>query len=257
MLNLFLAEFKRNWLEFIRYPGEVIVGTVILVVLFYGFFIGASYMAGTDAGFGGRLDSIIVGYVVWTLTLHSLTSVANDLQKEAQVGALQQVFLSSYGPIRVFVSRTIADILLTSMITLTVLLAIMLLTGRYLDFTATSLLPLGAILLGSFGLSFLMGALALWLKRVQQITNLGQFVLLFLIIVPFENWGGFAWGMQFAFPIVPGVGLLRDLLVRGTELNWNVLWLAYANGLIFTVLGLLAFRATVIKVKRLGTLGWY
>lgn len=257
MPNLFLAEFKRNWLEFIRYPGEVIVGTVILIVLFYGFFIGASYMAGTDAGFGERLDSIIVGYVVWTLTLHSLTSVANDLQKEAQVGALQQVFLSSYGPIRVFISRTIADILLTSVITLMILFAIILLTGRYLEFTEVSLLPLVAILLGSFGLSFLIGALALWLKRVQQITNLGQFMLLFLVMVPFEDWGELAWSVQFLFPIVPGVGLLRDLLVRGEELNLGVLWLTYANGLVYVVLGLTVFKLTIRKVKRLGTLGWY
>lgn len=257
MLNLFLAEFRRNWLEFIRYPADALVGTVILIVLFYGFFIGAGYMAGADAGFGERLDSIIVGYVVWTLALHTLTSVAGDLQKEAQVGALQQVFLSSYGPIRVFVSRTVADILLNSVITLAVLLVIMLLTGRYLNFSAASLLPVGAILLGSFGLAFLMGALALWLKRIQQVTGLGQFVLLFLVMVPFENWGGLAWGAQFVFPIVPGVGLLRDLLARGAELNWNVLMLAYVNGLVYAALGLLVFHLTIGKVKRLGTLGWY
>lgn len=257
MLTLFLAECKRNWLEFIRYPAEVIVGAVILIVLFYGFFMGASYMAGADTGFGERLDAVIVGYVAWTLTLHSMTSVANDLQKEAQVGALQQVFLSSYGPIPVFVLRTLADMLLTSTITVTILIAIMLLTGRYLDFSALVGLPLVAILLGSFGLAFLMGALALWLKRVEQIVNLGQFVLLFLVMVPFEEWGGLAWDIQFAFPIVPGVGLLRDLLVRDSPLNWNVLWLAYANGLTFAVLGLTVFHFTIKRIKRLGTLAWY
>ena len=74
-------------------------------------------------------------------------------------------------------------------------------------------------------LAAMMGALALWLKRVQQVTNLGQFVLLFLVMVLFENWG-VVWGAQFVFPIVLGVGLL-------------------------------AFHLTIGKVKRLGTLGWY
>lgn len=257
MSTLFLAEFRRNWLDFIRYPAEVLVGTLILVVLFYGFFAGASYMAGTAAGFGERLDAIIVGYVVWTLTLHSMTSVANDLQKEAQVGALQQVFLSSHGPVRVFVCRTIADILLTLIITLTILLAIMLLTGRHLNFSAMSLLPVGAILLSSFGVAFLMGALALWLKRIQQITNLGQFVLLFLVMVPFETWTGWAKAFSFFIPFVPGVGILRDMLVRSQDLDWFTLGLAYANGITYATLGLLVFRSTITRVRRLGTLGWY
>lgn len=257
MSTLFVAEFRRNWLEFIRYPAEALVGMVIMIVLFYGFFLGANYMSGAAPGFGDRLDAIIVGYVVWTLILHSLTSVATDLQKEAQVGAMQQVFLSSYGPRRVFIWRTIADMLLTCVITVTILVAILLLTGRRFDFSWNSLLPVGSILLGSFGVAFLMGALALWLKRVQQITNLGQFVLLAMVMTPFETWSGIAWGVQFALPIVPGVGLLRDLLVRGEALDPNVLTLAYANGLIYAAAGLLIFGAAVRKVKRLGTLGWY
>ncbi len=257
MWTLFAAELRRSWLEFIRYPAEAIVSTAILVVLFYGFFLGASYMAGAAPGFGERLDAIIVGYVVWTLVLHSLTSVANDVQKEAQVGAMQQVFLSSYGATRVFVNRTLADIALTSVITLTTLGAILLLTGRRFDFSWVSLAPVGAVLLGSFGLAFLMGALALWLKRIQQLLHLGQFVLLGLVMVPFETWEGTAANVQFALPIVSGVGMLRDLLVHGKDLSPDILLFAYTGNLLYAVFGVLVFHLAIRRVKTLGTLGWY
>jgi ABC-2 type transport system permease protein len=145
----------------------------------------------------------------------------------------------------------------TLFVTLTILFAIMLLTGRSLNFSPTALAPIGSILLGSFGVAFLMGALALWFKRVQQLTNLGQFVLLFLVIVPFESWTGWARAVSFALPFVPGVGMMREVLARGQDLDWTVLGLAYANGLFYAVAGLVLFRAIVARVKRLGTLGWY
>lgn len=257
MSTLLAAEIKRNWLELIRYPAEAIVGTTILIVLFYGFFVGASYMAGAAPGFGERLDSIIVGYVVWTLVLHSLTSVADDVQKDAQVGAMQQVFLSSYGPTAVFVNRIIADITLTSLITATILCTILLLTGRHLQVSWSALAPVGSILLGSFGLAFLMGALALRLKRVQQVTHLGQFVLLGMVMTPFETWAGIGWKLHFALPVAPGVGILRDMLVHGKTLDTTALSLAYAGGLLYALLGLTVFKMTIQRIQRLGTLGWY
>lgn len=257
MLSLFRAEFKRNVLEFIRYPAEVIVGIVILVVLFYGLFLGASFMAGPDLDFGDRLDSIIVGYVVWTMILHSMNSVAGEMQKEAQVGAMEQVFLSCYGPTRVFVNRTIADIMLTSLITLAVLFLILLLTGSRLEFSAAILPPLLSIMLGSFGLAFIMGALALYLKRVQQLLNLGQFVLLFLIMTPFETFQGDAGLARFALPIAPGTGLLRDVMARGAELDINSLTYALAGGAFYALSGILLFNYMVRQVKLKGSLGWY
>src|SRR3954470_20646482 len=109
MLRLLTAECRRAFLEFVRNPVEVGIGVVILIVVFYGLFLGSGYLVGPAAGFGERLDGIIVGYVVWTMMLHSLGSIAGEMQRDAQVGALEQVFLSSHGPSEVFTCRTIAN----------------------------------------------------------------------------------------------------------------------------------------------------
>ena len=257
MLNLFAAEFRRNFLEFMRYPAEALLSVIILVILFYGLFLGASYVAGPQVEFGERLDAIVVGYVVWIMALHSLTSVAGELQKEAQTGPLQQVFTSIYGPTWVLVFRTVTDILLNLLITLAVLFAILILMQRTLEFSPLALVAVGSVLLGSFGLAFLMGAVALRYKRVEQLINLGQFALLFLMVTPFETMEGMGSLVQYFLPMVAGTGVLRQILARGVEVDWNVLALAYCNGIVYALVGLLVFRQTTFSVRRKGTLGWY
>jgi ABC-2 type transport system permease protein len=75
MHRLFLAEFKRAWIEFKRYPAESVSGVVTFTAVFLGLFLGAKYMAGggATAQFGMRLDAIIVGYLLWTLARTSST----------------------------------------------------------------------------------------------------------------------------------------------------------------------------------------
>ena len=88
MLELFLAELKRIWTEFIRYPVEAISGVIITTSLFYGLFLSTRYIGGSTLQFGDRLDGIIVGYVLWTLVTFIVFGIAISLQIEAQTGTL-------------------------------------------------------------------------------------------------------------------------------------------------------------------------
>jgi len=69
MMDLLYAEFKRTWIQLIRYPTEIISGIIITAAVFYGLFVSAQYIAGPGFAFGDRLDAVVVGYVVWTLIL--------------------------------------------------------------------------------------------------------------------------------------------------------------------------------------------
>ncbi|NEQ25246.1 MAG: ABC transporter permease, partial [Microcoleus sp. SIO2G3] len=44
MFELFLAELRRSWIQFIRYPTEAIGGVVITTSIFYGLFLSARYI---------------------------------------------------------------------------------------------------------------------------------------------------------------------------------------------------------------------
>jgi len=257
MLELFLAELRRSWIQFIRYPFEAIGGIVITTTIFYGLFLSARYVAGPSLQFGERFDAIVVGYVLWSLVLFIMTDIAGGLQYEAQTGTLEQLFLSPFGAPRVFVMRTLASLMLQLAIILSILLIIMGLTGSRLEFPPTLPLALLTVLLGAYGLAFMMGSLALLLKRVQQVLGIFQFALLFLMATPTETWAGSLQVVRWLLPMTAGAGLVRDLMARGEALNPAGFILALLNGIGYFTVGLLIFHFAEREAKRRGMLGGY
>ena len=257
MIELFIGEFKRTWTQTRRYPTEAIVGVFIITIVFYGIFLSTQYIAGPSSSFGDRLDSVVVGYVIWTLVLYIVNDIANTLQLEAQTGTLEQVFLSPFGASKIFLARAVASLTLRLLLIGIVLSIIIASTGSQLEFPLLLLLPLGTLILSAYGLAFFIGSFALVLKKVQQVLGLFQFVLLFLLATPTENWTGTGQLIARMLPILPSTGLLRDLMARGERLDWGMWAIALANGLFYFTLGLLVFRWAEHQAKRQGTLGSY
>ena len=257
MFELFLAEFRRSWIQFTRYSTEAIGGIIIITAVFYGLFLSARYIAGPGLQFGNRLDAIIVGYVLWTLVVFIMSDIAGTIQIEAQTGTLEQIFLSPFSAPTVFLVRALANLMLQLLILLSILLIIITLTRSQLSFPPSLLLPLLTVLLGAYGLAFTMGSLALLLKRVQQLFGIFQFALLSLLTVPTETWTGPVRVLGLLLPMMPGAGLLRDLMARGQMLNPIQFAIALCNGAAYFTLGLFLFRWAERETKRQGRLGGY
>lgn len=257
MVELFLAELKRSWIQFKRYPTEAISGIIIFAAVFYGLFLSAKYIAGPGLQFGDRLDSIIVGYVLWTLATFIMVDIAGTLQNEAQTGTLEQLFISPFNIRRILLFRAIASLLIQFFIIVAILVIIMALTGRWLAFPITLLFPLVTLILSGYGLSFAMGSLALILKRVQQLLGISQFVLLFLLTIPTETWEGPLKALGYVLPMSISAGLLRDVMARQQALDLPTLGLAILNGVIYFAIGLFLFRWAERETKRRGRLGGY
>ncbi len=256
MLDLLIGELKRTWIQTLRYPSEVIGGVIILTAVFYGIFVGAQYMSGSST-FGARLDSVVVGYVIWTLVVYIVNDIATNLQIEANTGTLEQVFLSPFGAPRVFLARAIASLTLRLFLILGVMAIIIAMTGSKIAFPPILLLPLFTLLLSAYGLAFFIGSFALVLKKVQQVLSMFQFVLFFLLATPTEDWTGPARIVANVLPILPSNGLLRDLMARGEGLDWNGWAIALLNGIVYFTIGTLLFRWAEGQAKRQGTLGSY
>ncbi|MBV9386001.1 MAG: ABC transporter permease [Chroococcidiopsidaceae cyanobacterium CP_BM_ER_R8_30] len=257
MIELFFAELRRGWIQFIRYPFEAVSVIVFTTTIFYGLFLSARYIAGPSLQFGNRLDSIVVGYTLWSLVLFIINEIALGLQFEAQTGTLEQVFLSPFGAPLVFVMRTLASLTRQLVLILGILLIIMTLTGSHLQFPPTLLFPLLAVLLGTYGMAFMIGALTLLLKRIQQLIVIFQFSLLFLMATPTEMWAGWRQLLRWLLPMTGGAGLLRDLMAWGEALDLSQLSFALLNGIGYFILGLLIFRFAEREAKRRGLLSGY
>lgn len=256
-MQLFLAELKRSWIQSLRYATEILGGVIGTTIIFYGLFLSTRYIAGGGIQFGDRLDSIIIGYVLWALMLFILGDIAGGLQQEARTGTLEQLFLSPYGAPKVFLMRAIASLSINLAINLSILLMIIALTGSQIAFPLTLFPPLVTVLLGAYGISFAMGSLALLLKQVQQLLSVFQFALLFLFTAPVETWTGRWQWFGWLLPMTPGAGLLRDVMARGASLDLGRLAIALLNGGIYFAVGIALFKFAERETKRRGKLGGY
>jgi ABC-2 type transport system permease protein len=256
-MELFFAELKRNWIEYRRYPFEAIGGIFITTTIFYGLFLSARYIAGPALQFGDRLDSVIVGYVLWTLVLFIMANIGVVLQIESQTGTLEQIFLSKYGATRVFLTRSLANMMIQLGLNLGILLIIMTLTGRWLSFSLQMFFPLVAMLLGAYGIAFSVGSLALLFKRIQQLQAIFQFGLLFLLATPTETWTGTGQLVSRILPMTTAAGILRDLMARNLPLDLQQLFWSFLSGGLYLGFGLGLFTWAGREVRRRGKLGGY
>lgn len=260
MIELLLAEFKRIWIEFIRYPIDTISGILANTFVFYGLFLSANYIAGSTCStlqVGERLDVIVIGYVLWTLVIFILEGIAFGIQVEAQTGTLEQVFLSPFGTLRVLMIRGLANLTLNIVLILGVLIFTMLLTKRYLHFPPIIILPLITVLLSAYGLSLIMAALTILYKRIQQLLGLVQFALFFLLTFPSEIWSRSLQNLRLILPMTVGSDVLRDLMARNQTLDLSSFMFALLNGMGYLIMGVLVFCWAERKAKRQAILNGY
>jgi ABC-2 type transport system permease protein len=256
-MQLLRNEFFRTSIIFRRYLGESLIGLMVLTLIFYGIFLGSSYLAGPAAQFGNRLESLVVGFVAWTLVLSAFTSLASNISEEAQTGVLEQVFMSSHSPLTVFWARAIAAVLFALALNLSVLGMLILLTGARIHLPWAIVPVLIAVLLSSYGLGFMLGAVALVWKRITQLSSLLQFVLLFCVMTPFEQLHPPLPQLARLLPGVPGVELMRGIMARAEPLELNGLVLALVNGVVYFVLGIALFNQAVRFIRQRGLTGGY
>lgn len=250
MLDLLLVEVWRSLLALRRYPLELLGAVVTLSLIFYLLFLGARFLAGPGVEFGGRLEAVLVGYLLWTFTLSAYNGLSFGLMEETQTGTLEQVFLTPYGPVRLYLVRDLAGLFTQGLLVFLIALVLMALTGARLAFTPQVLLPFLAVLLGGYGLGFAVGSLALLYKRIGQLLGLSQFLLLFLLQAPGE-------GLFRLLPLAPGAALARRMLAEGAPLDPAPLFLSFLNGLVYLGVGLFLFRRAVRLAKRRGLLHGY
>jgi ABC-2 type transport system permease protein len=257
MINLFLAEITRSWLLLSRYIAETIGGIIATTFVFYGLFLSSRYIAGPSIAFGDRLDSIIVGYILWTLLLFIMGDLAGGLQDEARTGTLEQLFLTPYGAARVLVIRAIGSLTIQLTINIIIIVVIMLITGSKLAFPPILVPPFITALLGAYGLAFAMGSLTLVFKQARQLLSILQFGLLLLLAAPTETWTGGMKLVGWLMPIAPAAGLLRDVMARRLPLDDMRMAIASVNGIFYFMLGIFLFRWAERLTKRQGKLGGY
>jgi len=179
------AVFVKTLIEMRRYIFNTISGLITMYIVFLLLFYGAKTVGGAAFQTGDSLEGLVVGYMVWMLALLAYGDLAWGISMEAEIGTLEQLYLSPAGFSWVNVSWLIARSVVNLVFLGLILLVMMLTTGQWLNLDLVSLVPLVLLtMLAPYGFGFMMAGLALVFKRIQSAFQILQFVFVAFVAVP-------------------------------------------------------------------------
>ncbi len=256
-LNLFLAVLKKSWIGWKRYPFNLVSSFITIYLLFLIVFFGYSHFAAKGPSFGEHLDGIVVGFLLWLFAISAYSSLSWEMMREAEIGTLEQLFMTPLGFDLLTLFKIIVDFILTLFIfILPVLFIMMATTGRWLHLDLISLLPLFIFTLMSvYGIGFLTGGLALVFKQIRSFFQILQFVFVGLIAAPVDKIPALK-----ALPLSLGTELIAKIMIHNLrlwQLNKMDLIFLILNGTFYFLAGFYIFKYFVKIARVRGVLGHY
>ncbi len=249
------AIIYRHLIELKRYAFNTLSTLATLYVVFLLMFFGAQILVGGEVMFGDTLEGLIVGFMVWTLSIVAYSELSWSLMREAQLGTLEQLYMSPAGFRWVVVCWAGGAFLTSLVFSFPILFLMMVTTGRYLRLDVLGLLPLLVLTVaGVFGIGLAVAGLALVFKRIQAAFQILQFVFVGFLFAPSEP----VWAK--VLPLNWGTELIGRVMVQGTRLReipgLELLFLL-ANAVGWFGAGFVAFSLLERVARRRGLLGHY
>lgn len=256
---LLAAVLYKKVLLLLRYPVNTAARMLTVYVFFALMFFGGRAVAGRMGAAGAitsTLEGLIVGWFLWTMSITAYFGLSTAVTTEAQWGTLEQLYMSPYG-FGTVMTTTIVASLMESFVWGGVMLALMLLTTS--QEIAVNLLTVGPVtvlaLMTAVGLGFGFAGLALVYKRIENVSQMMQFVLIGLIAAPVAN---VPW-LRF-LPLVQGSAMLQEAMREGTRLwEFPAADLAVLAGaaVAYWLAGYAVFLVLTRRARRLGVMGHY
>jgi ABC-2 type transport system permease protein len=252
--TLLRAQAKKRLLMMYRYPVNTLSGLAMTFLFFGMIFFGGRAISGqalTDS-----LGGIIVGYFLWSMSMSAFSGLAWSVTRESQWGTLEQLYMSPFGYGRVMITGIVvgvAESFAWGAVTLAFMLAI---TGQSLHVPVETVVAFTILAVApAVGIGFFFGGLALLFKRVENVFNIVQFVLLGLIAAPTVD---VFWVRL--LPISQGSYLLTRSMEMGMHL-WEFpvgeLALLVGTAVVYFGLGFAAFQLMARRARRQGLMGHY
>jgi len=253
---LFKTILKKEWIDYKRYPFNMISAIITVYFVFLVFFFGLKFVAGGTAKFGSTTEGLIVGFFIWTYAISAYSSLSWSLMNEAKAGTLEQLYMCPAGFGWVSTFLIISDFFLSLMLTVPVLFLMMLTTGKFLHIDVISLFPLIIFTISAgYGIGFITGGLGLIYKKVQAFFQILQFVFIAFIAAPVDK-----APILKILPFSLGTNLIGKNMINKTpvyRMPVNDLLFLFLNAVVYLGIGFLFFKWCEKIAKKRGLLGHY
>lgn len=253
-VQLFRGLLVKEWAILKRYWLNTVGGIIGAFLFFAVAFFGGQAVAG--ARLDESLAGLVVGYFLVILGIAAYQDTTNKVTREAQWGTLEQLYMTPLGFGRVMLLQGVVTIGFSFVWGIGVLGLMLVLTGVSLSLDVVTIVPIATLALCSvIGIGLMFAGVAVLYKRVEQLLNLGQFVVFGLVAAPVSGHDA-----VYALPLAQGSAMLQRAMGEGTRL-WEFSLLDHAVllgvGLGYLAMGYLVFMWFTSVAKRRGVLGHY
>lgn len=179
-INILLYKLKFDLKAQARYRFAILSDIGILVVLFI-FFLMSNTGTSFQSEYGGDYRSLLlIGYLVWTMAISAISTLANSINFEARNGTLQNIINSVYPVEWTLFTQFVSS----QVINLAVIFALVIVSRAafniHLSLKLEMLIPILFCILGMFGLGLIIAGVSMVVKKVSSLIFFIQLFLLFI-----------------------------------------------------------------------------
>lgn len=253
---LIITLARRSGIDLRRYYLNTIGVIISIYLMFLLIFLLTHSLSGGLGGFGGTIDRLVVGFLMFSLAASSYSELAWELAGEARQGTLEQLAMSPFGLVNILLVRLEVGLFYQLIVNAAFLCLMMLTTGQWLNLDVVSIAPLLFLtILGVQGIGFAIGGLALIFKQIQSVFQLLQFGFIALTTVPVDTYGFLQY-----LPLAWGTHLIKRVMVQGDSIGTigmaNILFLI-VHSISYLCGGIILFKCCERYAKGKGLLGHY
>lgn len=255
MMTSFKAELWRQFYLYKRYSFNYISDFFLLILMFMAIFWGGSLVGG--GVLGKSLNALVVGYVLWSLIQNTISQMGTTVMNNAKSGILEQQYLMPISTKRLFINKSIVNMLMSFVQAILILIVVMFFTNHWIKFPTVMVIPFLLSLVVTVGLGYLIVSLVLRFKRIGSTLIIFQYIYLGVLLINFENYNGITKYLSCLLPICPMVSWMR-LAINNRVYNIAFYFSgSLVNAVLWLLIGLLVFNLTDRFVKKNGTLSLY
>ncbi len=108
----------------------------------------------------------------------------------AKSGILEQQYLMPISTKRLFLNKSIVNMLMSFVQAILILILVMFFTNHWIKFPAVMVIPFLLALVVTVGLGYLIVSLVLRFKRIGSTLIIFQYIYLGVLLINFENYNG-------------------------------------------------------------------
>ena len=132
MMTSFKAELWRQFYLYKRYSFNYISDFFLLILMFMAIFWGGSLVGG--GVLGKSLNALVVGYVLWSLIQNTISQMGTTVMNNAKSGILEQQYLMPISTKRLFLNKSIVNMLMSFVQAILILIVVMFFTNHWIKF---------------------------------------------------------------------------------------------------------------------------